>query len=89
MKIFNLTIFYGMMLIKKYWVDSNLWPVAMLQIIFVEKKNIFVERQVLVCSLVWWKPTFQLLFVSFIIKPLKLSRTIKELSWGSPLSKVM
>ena len=39
MKIFNLTIFYGMMLIKKYWVDSNLWPVAMLQIIFVEKKK--------------------------------------------------
>ena len=35
-------------------------------------------------SLVWWKPTFQLLFVSFITKPLKLTRTIKELSWGSP-----
>ena len=35
MMVFNFTIFYGILLIKKYWVDSNIWPVAMLQIIWV------------------------------------------------------
>ena len=33
MMVFNFTIFYGILLIKKYWVDSNIWPVAKLQII--------------------------------------------------------